>query len=54
MEKKQLELKLADYQKRYEQAKVHLNQANILVMQLEGAILAVQEMMKDLEPKPKK
>ena len=54
MEKKQLETKLADYRKRYEQAKKQLEQANILVIQLEGAILACQEMIKEMEPKDKK
>ena len=54
MEKKQLETKLADYRKKYDQAKKELDRMNVLVIQLEGAMLACQEMIKEMEPKDKK
>ena len=49
MEKKQLETKLADYRKKYEQAKKEFDRMNVLVIQLEGAMLACQEMIKEME-----
>ena len=54
MDKKQLETKLTEYRTKYESAKKQLEQANVLVIQLEGAIYACQEMIKEEEDAKKK